>query len=124
MQNHNGHCPNPPLPINVLELFDNTLSLLVEAKKAEIIHDGSKKYIPFVGTINQQIDGIESKKYKKSYLVFVGDYKVIIKLIFDRRDNMGFIRVTERGYQLLESAGILPKFNNVENKISENVEAA
>lgn len=115
----NNHYPRSPIPINIVELFDGILSMRVNDNKAEIIHDGSKKYVPFRNPKRALFDKdhhpsedmipIQSKKYKKSYLVDVGKYKVIIKLIFDKRANIGWIRVTKEGWELLKQYDIVPE---------------
>ena len=112
MQRNNGHGDlGQPIPISVIEVLDAALDMRVKDKKAEIIHDGSKAFWPF----NKEIQ-TTSDKYKKAYLVNVKDgYKVRISLVFDYRENpsthirnnVGYVRVSEKGRELLVENKIL-----------------
>jgi hypothetical protein len=114
-RNNNSHDSNPPIPIKILQILDFTLNKMIDSGEVEIIHDGSKKYIPFLGSRNEPIDEIESKKYKKSYLVHVGRKMVLLKLIFDNRIGVGYMHVGQQGYELLKEAGIIPSEIGSEN---------
>jgi hypothetical protein len=104
------HHFEPPIPIDIVQLFDNQCIKLVEAHLAEVIHDGSGEHSLFGQTS-------ASKKYKKSYLIYVGEYNenheykvnawATIKLIFDERYNIGYIKVSESDRKLMGEHGIL-----------------
>jgi hypothetical protein len=120
----------PPVPISIVQLFDDQLRMRVEDQKAELIHDGSIAYVPFKGE-----QPVKSAKYKKSYLLYIGEYienpktkqreyKVFhyaeIRLIFDERRNVGYIKVSEEDRALMKEHKILDQ--HLPKEIENNVQ--
>ena len=116
MANNGNGYPTWPVPIAVIELYDQALSELCKSGKAKLFHDGSVEFSIF------GIEPIKSKKFTKAYRVNAGDEKIITKLVFDYRDNrseeekakepdkkvgVGWIRVSDYELQLLKESKLL-----------------
>jgi len=94
-------------PLFTIEIMNVTCKLLVDQKRAECVHDGSVKFIPFKGSVPTN-----SKRFMIAYDIFTtpGNWltaqRANIKLFFDYTENKGRYTISSYDKAQLDKVGL------------------
>ncbi len=112
-------------PLFIIEILDATIRALVEENKAECLHDGSQKFVPFKGSVP-----IKSKRFSRVYDIYTTPgtyltaYRARIKLVFDKTINRGEIRVSNADKAMLDKIGFDLLSQSIETDKEESPNSA